>query len=36
MLMYNRNNFRDIYVNKPKEMTRGEYYEYLSDKSNAI
>ena len=35
MLMYNRNNFRDIYVNKPKEMTRGEYYESLVDKPNA-
>ena len=35
MLMYNRNNFRDIYVNKPKEMTRGEYYEYLAEKPNA-
>lgn len=34
MLMYNRNNFRDIYVNKPKEMTRGEYYNYLVDKPN--
>lgn len=35
MLMYNRNNFRDIYVNKLKEMTRGEYYESLADKPNA-
>lgn len=34
MLMYNRNNFRDIYVNKPKEMTRGEYYYSLIDKPN--
>lgn len=34
MLMYNRNNFRDIYLNKPKEMTRGEYYEALIDKPN--
>ena len=34
MLMYNRNNFRDIYVNKPKEMTRAEYYESLIDKPN--
>ena len=25
MLMYNRNNFRDIYANKPKGMTRKEY-----------
>ena len=35
MLMYNRNNFRDIYVNKPKEMTRAEYYYSLQDKPNA-
>lgn len=35
MLMYNRNNFRDIYVNKPKQMTRGEYYYSLIDKPNA-
>lgn len=35
MLMYNRNNFRDIYVNKPKEMTCGEYYESLAEKPNA-
>ena len=34
MLMYNRNNFRDIYLNKPKEMTRGEYYDSLIDKPN--
>ena len=27
MLMYNRNNFRDIYANKPKGMTRKEYAE---------
>lgn len=32
MLMYNRNNFRDIYLNKPKEMTRLEYYETLDEK----
>ena len=25
MLMYNRNNFRDIYANKPKGVTRKEY-----------
>jgi len=25
MLMYNRDNFRDIYMNKPKDMTRKEY-----------
>lgn len=25
MLMYNRDNFRDIYSDKPKEMTRSEY-----------
>lgn len=34
MLMYNRNNFRDIYVNKPKEMTRDEYYSSLIGKPN--
>lgn len=34
MLMYNRNNFRDIYVNKPKEMTRAEYYYSLQNKPN--
>ena len=32
--MYNRNNFRDIYVNKPKEMTRAEYYYSLQNKPN--
>lgn len=26
-LMYNRNNFRDIYANKPKDVTRKEYAE---------
>lgn len=25
MLMYNRDNFRDVYSDKPKEMTRSEY-----------
>lgn len=25
MLMYNRNNFRDLYANKPKGLTRSEY-----------
>lgn len=35
MLMYNRNNFRDIYVNKPKEMTRAEYYHYMNTKPNS-
>lgn len=25
MLMYNRNNFRDLYADKPKEITRKEY-----------
>lgn len=45
MLMYNRNNFRDIYANKPKGITRKEYaftnpieineqyYEYQSNKA---
>lgn len=27
MLMYNRNNFRDIYVEKPKDVTRKEYLQ---------
>ena len=27
MLMYNRNNFRDIYANKPKDITRKQYLE---------
>ncbi len=27
MLMYNRNNFRDIYANKPKGITRKQYLE---------
>ncbi len=27
MLMYNQNNFRDVYVDKPKNMTRKEYAE---------
>lgn len=45
MLMYNRNNFRDIYANKPKGVTRKEYtlahpikvneayYHYQSEKA---
>lgn len=45
VLMYNRNNFRDIYANKPKGITRKEYasenpiqineqyYEYQSNKA---
>ena len=45
VLMYNRNNFRDIYANKPKGITRKEYatlnpvkineqyYEYQSTKA---
>lgn len=35
MLMYNRNNFRDIFANKPKEMTRTAYYELIKDKPNS-
>lgn len=35
MLMYNRNNFRDIYISKPKEITREEYYKLLLNKPNA-
>ncbi|MDR2905388.1 MAG: restriction endonuclease [Helicobacteraceae bacterium] len=27
MLMYNRNNFRDIYADKPKDLTRRQYAE---------
>ena len=34
VLMYNRTNFRDIYANKPKEMTRKEYYDTLKQKPN--
>jgi len=34
MLMYNRLNFRDLYANKPKEMTREEYYSLLNEKPN--
>lgn len=34
MLMYNRNNFRDIYTKKPKEITRTEYYDTILDKPN--
>jgi len=29
MLMYNRDNFRDIYANKPKELTRRQYAEQV-------
>jgi len=48
MLMYNRDNFRDINANKPKEITRSEYAEqqgiktdenytrYLSQKAKRI
>lgn len=48
MLMYNRDNFRDIYANKPKELTRTEYAEqqgisltstytkYLSQKAKRV
>lgn len=34
MLMYNRDNFRDIYSDKPKEMTRSEYEMTLGIKIN--
>lgn len=34
VLMYNRANFRDIYSDKPKEMTRREYYTSLETKPN--
>ena len=48
MLMYNRNNFRDIYANKPKGVTRKEYaaenaievneayYRYQSSKAKRL
>ncbi len=29
MLMYNRDNFRDIYADKPKELTRSQYAEQI-------
>jgi hypothetical protein len=29
MLMYNRDNFRDIYADKPKELTRRQYAEQI-------
>lgn len=32
MLMYNRNNFRDIHNNKPKELTRNEHSIKTADK----
>jgi hypothetical protein len=35
MLMYNRDNFRDIYSEKPKEMTRKEYEVTIRFKPNA-
>jgi len=34
MLMYNRNNFRDIYANKPKGITRKQYLEVHPVKVN--
>lgn len=34
MLMYNRDNFRDIYSDKPKEMTRFEYEQSENIKIN--
>lgn len=34
MLMYNRNNFRDILLSKPKGMTRTQFYDTLPDKPN--
>lgn len=35
MLMYNRDNFRDIYAEKPKSMTRKEYAEQVGIKVDA-
>lgn len=32
ILMYNRDNFRDLYSNKPKDMTRSEYEESIGFK----
>ncbi len=32
MLMYNRNNFRDIYSSKPKEMTRNEFLATIKER----
>lgn len=34
MLMYNRDNFRDIYSEKPKEMTRSEYEQSVGLRIN--
>ena len=34
MLMYNRDNFRDLYSGKPKGMTRNEYAESIGAKPN--
>jgi hypothetical protein len=35
MLMYNRDNFRDIYADKPKELTRGQYAEQIGYKPSS-
>jgi hypothetical protein len=35
MLMYNRDNFRDIYADKPKELTRRQYSEQVGLKPSA-
>lgn len=35
MLMYNRDNFRDIYADKPKEMTRRQYIEQAGIKPSS-
>ncbi len=35
MLMYNRDNFRDIYSEKPKDMTRSEYEAKIKFRPNA-
>lgn len=34
MLMYNRDNFRDLYSGKPKDMTRSEYAERMGVSPN--
>lgn len=35
MLMYNRDNFRDVYSNKPKDVTRKEYAEQMGISENS-
>jgi hypothetical protein len=35
MLMYNRDNFRDIYADKPKELTRQQYAKQIEHKPSS-